>query len=352
MPERIDASNLPAVARGCAVLGAGGGGDTDLPLLMALRAVEQNGPVPVARLADLPDDGLVMPCGSIGSPAVATERLWSGDEGLVLRDAVEALREERVCALMCFNIGGSNGLLPVTWAARLGLPLVDADGMGRAFSGLHRQAMHLAGIAAGPLVLTDGRGNTLVLRPADDEWAERLARGAAGTLGGVCAGALYLMTVEEARAGAIEGSLSRAVQLGDALAAHSSAVEEALGGTMLIRGKVVDVERRADIGFVHGSATVAGTGKCEGRLLRLELQNEFLLAIEDGALRAAVPDVISVLASDTGDPVATERIAYGERVAVLTLPAPDVWRSEAGLSLSGPRAFGYDVDYAEMQGAR
>jgi DUF917 family protein len=352
--ERLYASNLPAVARGCAVLGAGGGGDTDIPLLMALRAVEEHGPVTLIRLGELPDAGLVMPCGSIGSPAVATERLWSGDEGFVLRDAVEAMRGHRVCALMCFEVGGANGLLPVTWAARLGLPLADADGRGRAFPELQQQAMHLAGIPASPVVLTDGRGNTLVLRPADDGWAEGLARGAAGTLGGVCAGALYLMTGKEARAAAIEGSISRAFQLGDASGApgqaeRRSVVGEALGGAVLILGKVVDVERRVEDGVVHGSATVAGTAECEGRQLRLELQNEFLLAIEDGILRAAVPDVISVLASDTGDPVITERLAYGERVTVLALPAPDVWRSEAGLSVAGPRAFGYDVDYAEIR---
>jgi DUF917 family protein len=350
LPERLDASNLPAVARGCAVLGAGGGGDTDLALSMALRAVEENGPVPLVRLAELPDGGLVMPCGAIGSPAVATERLWSGGEGFVLRDAVEAIREERVCALMCFEVGGANGLLPVTWAARLGLPLVDADGMGRTLPSLRRQAMHLAGIAAGPVVLTDGRGNTVVLHPSDDDWAERLARGAAAALGGVCAGALYLMTVEEARAATIEGSITRAFELGALGAAeHPSAVGEALGGAVLIFGKVVAVERRVDDASVHGSVTVAGTAECEGRQLRLELQNEFLLAIEDGELRAAVPDVISVLASDTGDPVHTDRLAYGERVVVVALPAPDVWRSEAGLSMSGPRAFGYDVDYAEIR---
>jgi DUF917 family protein len=353
LPERLDASNLPAVARGCAVLGAGGGGDTDLALLMALRAVEEYGPVSLVAPPELPNHGLVMPCGSIGSPAVATERLWNGDEGCVLRDTVEAIHGQRVCALMSFEVGGANGLLPVTWAARLGLPLVDADGRGRTLPGLHRQTMHLAGIAAGPVVLTDGRGNTLVLHPADDDWAERLARGAADTLGGVCAGAVCVMTADDTRAAAIEGSISRAHRLGEALGApsqarHPSAVGEALGAAELIGGKVVDVDRRVDDGFVHGSATVAGTAEFEGRQLRLELQNEFLLAIEDGALRAAVPDVISVLASDTGDPVATEHLAYGERVAVLALPAPDVWRSEAGLSLAGPRAFGYDVDYAEI----
>jgi DUF917 family protein len=338
LPERLDASNLPSVARGCAVLGAGGGGDTELALLMALRAVEENGPVPLVGLDELPGDGLVMPCGSIGSPVVAAERLWSGDEGVGLRDTVEAVCGRRVCALMCLSVGGADGLLPVMWAARLGLPLLDADGVGRTLAGLQRRTMHLAGVAAGPVVLTDGRGNTLVLRPADDDWAERLARGAAGSLGGVCAGALYLMSVEEARTAAIEGSISRAAQLGGALDAEA-----------LIAGRVVDVERLMEDGFVHGSATVAGTGECEGRQLRLELQNEFLLAIEDGVLRAAVPDVISLVASGTGEPVAAERLAHGDRVAVLALPAPDVWRSEAGLALAGPRAFGYDVDYTQIR---
>jgi DUF917 family protein len=320
---------------------------------MALRAVEENGPVPLVRLAEDTNGGLVMPCGAIGSPEVATERLWSGDEGLVLRDTVEAIRGERVRGLMCFEVGGANGVLPVTWAARLGLPLVDADGMGRTQTGLQRQVMHLAGLQPGPVVLTDGRGNTLVLFPADADWAERLARGASGTLGGICAGAMYSMTVGEARAAAILGSISRAFQLGDALGAvahagNPAALEEALGGTVLILGKVVHVERRVDDRFVHGSATVTGTGEYQGRQLRLELQNEFLLAIEDGELRAAVPDVISVLSSDTADPVSTQHLAYGERVAVLALPAPDAWRSEAGLSLSGPRTFGYDVDYREI----
>jgi DUF917 family protein len=94
---------------------------------------------------------------------------------------------------------------------------------------------------------------------------------------------------------------------------------------------------------------VAGTGECDGRQLRLELQNEFLLAIEDGVVRAAVPDLISVLALDTADPVSTEQLAYGRRVAVLALPAPEVWRSEAGRSVSGPRAFGYDVGPPEIR---
>jgi DUF917 family protein len=128
------------------------------------------------------------------------------------------------------------------------------------------------------------------------------------------------------------------------------ALRERHGAVLLIEGRVVHVERRADDGFVRGSATVQELAP-DTRQMRLELQNEFLLAVEDGAVCACVPDLISVLSSETGDPIATERLRRGERVVVLATPAPAVWRSPAGLSVAGPAAFGYAVDYVPVNGA-
>src|ERR1700756_1020390 len=70
MKRLLDPESLRALARGCAVLGAGGGGDTYLALLQALQATEYYGPVPLVDLDDLPDDALIMPCGGIGAPTV------------------------------------------------------------------------------------------------------------------------------------------------------------------------------------------------------------------------------------------------------------------------------------------
>ena len=190
----LDDSTLPALARGCSLLAAGGGGDTDLVESMALRAFEEFGPVRVLDASELDDEALVMPCGLIGAPTIADERVWSGDEGRVLVEHATELWERPVAALMCYEIGGANGLLPVTWAARLGLPMLDADGMGRAFPEMQQQAMHLAGVRASPLILTDGRGNSVVIRAVDNHSAEHLARAGASVFGGVCAGALYCMT--------------------------------------------------------------------------------------------------------------------------------------------------------------
>jgi len=133
--ERLDASNLRAYARGCAILGSGGGGDVGTCLLQALQAVQDFGSVPVVGLEDLPDDALVVPCGAIGAPTVSFEKFESGEEGRVLEEVVEELTGARVAALMAGEIGGGNGL-----ARREGLgPTLPGCGPGHA----HRQRHHL-----------------------------------------------------------------------------------------------------------------------------------------------------------------------------------------------------------------
>src|SRR5690349_24850520 len=90
MKRLLDPASLRALARGCAVLGAGGGGDTHLGLLQALQATEDFGPVPLMGLDELPDDDLLMPCGGIGAPTVTIEKIENGDEGSRLPPSLEA----------------------------------------------------------------------------------------------------------------------------------------------------------------------------------------------------------------------------------------------------------------------
>jgi hypothetical protein len=322
------------------VLAAGAGGDLQLALLMARLAVEARGPVPIVALDDLPDDALVVPCGLVGAPQLANERIFSGDEGRVLIRAQEALHGSRVGALMCLEAAGPNGLLAVMWAARAGVPLVDADGAGRAFPALEQRAMHVAGVPAGPAVLTDGRDNVLAIHTADDDATTRLARSIAAGLGGFCAAAAYAMSARRARTAVVAGAISRAVALGEAIGAleqrlEPAAVAEALGARMLIEGRVTDLQR--------SSATIDGTAGDAGRQVRIEMQSEFLVALEDGAVTAAVPDLIAVLDADSATPIASETLRRGDRVAVLAAPAHDVWWTERGLAVAGPRAFGYEL---------
>jgi uncharacterized protein len=353
MSRLLDARALRALAKGCAILGAGGGGDPRIGVLEALQAVGDYGPPPLVDLDDLPGDALVMPCGMIGAPTVAIEKIPNGGEGARLRDHLEAVTGRKVAAIMAAEIGGSNGLLPVAWAARVGLPVVDADGMGRAFPEVPQVTMHLAGISPNPCVMTDERGNLIVFRTLSGHWMERLARAAAVEFGGAAASTEYTLTVGQARTATVRGSVSLAIRIGHAMAEAEgdpvAALLAEVGGFRLVTGKVADVERRTTKGFVRGSVVVEGLGDDAGRLIRLELQNENLVALEQGKVLACVPDLITVVDTETADAIATERVSYGQRVTVISMRCDPIWRTSAGLAVAGPRAFGYDFDYVPVE---
>ena len=350
---QIDASNLPSLAVGCSILGAGGGGDTDVGLLAALQAVESFGPVPVVDVDDLADDALVMPCGGIGAPLIWIEKIGAGDEMSRVIPVVERLRGAKVAALMSAEIGGSNGMSPVTWAAHAHLPIVDADGMGRAFPEVPQVTMEVAGISASPAVMTDERGNVVVFEGIDGHWMERMERTMAVEFGGQSYSSEYQMTAVEARRATARGTVSLAIHLGEVVLGAERDPVEALAGEVdavsLIQGKVVDIERRITGGFVRGSATIEGLGMDAERVLRLEIQNENLVALDSDRVLAMVPDIITVLDSETGRAIHTERLRYGQRVTVVAFPCDPIWRSDAGLELAGPRAFGYDLDFVPVE---
>jgi DUF917 family protein len=266
MKRLLDPGALRALARGCAVLGAGGGGDTYIALLQALQATEDYGPVPLVDVDELPGDSLIMPCGGIGAPTVSIEKIENGDEGERLKQELEYLTGRRVAALMASEIGGGNGVLPVA---------------------------------------------------------------------------------------TIHGSVSLAIRIGEAVTGATgdpvAALIAEIAAFRLIVGKISDVERQTRSGFVRGSVVIEGLGADTGRLLRLELQNENLVALERGGVLASVPDLITVLDTETADAIATERIRYGQRVTVIAFPCDPVWRTERGIAVAGPRAFDYDFDYVPVE---
>jgi DUF917 family protein len=87
-------------------------------------------------------------------------------------------------------------------------------------------------------------------------------------------------------------------------------------------------------------------------MARIAFQSEYLLVWHDGELRAATPDVISVVDEETGEPISTDALQIGLRVAVMHLIADPLLTTAQGLDRVGPGAFGYDVRYQPWPGSR
>lgn len=351
----VTADDVAALAAGAAIFGTGGGGAVYTAQLAAEQALRDAGPVSLITVDDLTDDDAVIIMSGIGAPTVGIEMLSSANQIEVLLREAQAAAGRPITTLMAAEIGGSNGVGPVGWAARLGLKLLDADGMGRAFPEATMIAMNVAGVPCDFAVLSDVVGNVVTMKTVDLAWLERHARAVTVAGGGLCLGAHYLLTAATARGAVIEGTVSAAIRVGHALLASSepvTAVADELDATVLVTGKIVDVARRTEGGFVRGSVTISGVGADRGRLQRIELQNENLVVLEDGAVLASVPDLVTIVDAETGHAISTEMLRFGQRVAVLAWPCDPLWRTERGLELAGPQAFGYDLPYVPFEGGR
>jgi DUF917 family protein len=310
---KIDLEELGDIARGAAILGTGGGGDPHIGRLLAAAAVREHGPVTLVPPAEVPDDALVLPVAMMGAPTVMVEKLPSAEQIGLAVDTLATYLGREVTHIACAEAGGVNSLIPVAAAAQLGLPLVDGDGMGRAFPELQMVIPTLYGVQATPMSIADEKGNRGVFHTVTNHWAERLARSAAIDMGCSAMISTFAMSGAQAREALVPDTLSLCAELGRlvraARAEHADpvdAVVERLGGKRLFAGKVVDVERRTTGGFARGEAVVEGVDDDAGSKLVLSFQNEHLVATRDGRVLVSVPDLICTLDRESGDAVTTE----------------------------------------------
>lgn len=353
---RIGTQEIEDIALGAAVLGTGGGGDPYIGKLLALEAIEKYGEVELLDLNQVGDTEFIIPSAMMGAPTVMIEKVPSGGESLSALKHLEKYLERKADAIVPIEQGGINSQIPIAVAATLGLPLIDCDGMGRAFPELQMVTFHLDGISATPMSISDEKGNTLILTACNNVWAERIARAVTVQMGGSSLIAIYPMDGSSLKSSCVPKSVSLSIELGRAIRGArrrgKNALEEVktlLKARIIFRGKVVDVNRRTVGGFARGEARFEGMDEYVGQSLVIAFQNENLVASVNGKVVASVPDLIIVLDSEAGVPITTEGLKYGNRVIVLGAPCYSKWRSPMGLETVGPKYFGYNIDYTPVE---
>lgn len=356
----IGLEDTRALALGAGILGTGGGGNTYIGRLKLERQLRlTGGPCPVQDVAELPDDALVVGVGMMGAPTVSIEKIEAGDEVARTVQALAAHLGQDFDALVISEIGGSNALEPLVSALQLGLPVLDGDGMGRAFPELQMDTFSIAGIPASPMALGDCHGNVAIFeRLASPLQAEEWARNLTIEMGGSAALVMSLMSGQQVKATLVRGTLTLALKLGRAVlqarmdrTETPAAVIARLGnGRILFEGKIVDVERRTVQGFARGRMRLQAFDD-PGREMEIVFQNENLVAWCENEVLCSVPDLISIVMLEDGEPLGTELLRYGLRVAVIGMPAVRELKTPAALRVIGPAAFGYgEVSYCPLPG--
>jgi len=358
----ITEQDIEFLATGAALLGAGGGGDPYLGKLMVQKCIKEYGPIRLLHPSEIADDVYVIPTNMMGAPTIMMEKIPNGDETLKSLRELERFTGKKAFATMPVECGGLNSTVPFVVAALAGIPIIDADGMGRAFPELQMETFNILGVSATPAVLHNERGDCVIIQSLDSDMFEYIARGVAVRMGGVAHCAMYGMSGKEVKDTSIYGTVTLCIELGaaihqakesktDPIEAIKAVTRNSIYGEamVLFEGKVTDVERRSTDGFVRGKALVAGINQYQGQELKVDFQNENLFATIDGKAVAMVPDLITFLDKETGTPITTEGLKYGFRIICLGIPTPPIMRSPRAIEVWGPRYFGYDVDYQTLE---
>lgn len=342
------------LALGATLLGTGGGGDPYVARLMLRQAIRTYGDVEVVDPSELPDDGLVMTTAVVGAPTVLLEKIPAGTEFVKSVEALSSYLGRDPVAVMPIEVGGLNTLLPLAVATEMGLPVVDADGMRRAFPQIEMTVFTLAGIKCSPMSVADEKGNLCVFETNTNQLGETLVRGAVMSLTLANAFSSYSMTVAEVAEHAIAGSVTYCTELGARLSAVQRGEEGAYDrflefaeATVIFSGVITDVHRETSQGFARGMVTIDARDGSD-RTMKIAIQNEFLVAWENDRPVVTVPDLICILDAETATPITTETLRYGQRVNVVAMPCAPEWHRDGMLEVVGPKAFGYDLDYIRI----
>lgn len=342
--------------------------------------------------------GVVVPVAMMGAPLIMTEKLVSGettkslaclqdlyiagyrdgelpnpiDEVHVGNDVTYienyspivssstsdiGLGDREIIALVSAEIGGLNCIEPLMVSAELGLPVLDCDGMGRAFPELQMYTPLIYGAKPHPSTLADEKGRKDVVLKANSAKAlENHFRKVVVEMGCSAGVTISSLRISDELDKLVPYSLSRTWRLGRAVlmsrrenSSPIEAVRKEASGILIITGKITDIRRETTGGFNRGFLKIVGTNNFSGKNALIEFQNENLIArissrpcaSEDMEVVAIVPDLITVLDIDTGEPIPTENVRYGQRVAALTLPSHHLLRTPQALEFVGPGAFGY-----------
>jgi DUF917 family protein len=362
--NKIDISDL---CIGATVLGTGGGGSPELGLYILNSLLEMEKRIRLISVEEVPDEEIVVHPALIGSIAPSkggkaeveeySRRILS-EEGPLLTGlrALEDILSKKIYATVPVELGGYNTPVAAILAALAGLPFVDGDTIGRAKPELMMQTYTIHNVPITPMVLTDMRGNSVLVRKAASfKDAERIARALAVVGGGTTAvrcpvrGDVLKRTI-------IPGGVTKAIEIGKALRMAEErredpveAVVQASGGTEFFRGEVDQFKWEDRDGFLWGTINVRGEGRYKRHELKVWIKNENLLSWLDGKPYVLTPDLICILDATTGKPITNSNMKEGTKIVVFGIPSHPFWRTQEAIDLVSPKHFDYDIPYTSME---
>ena len=356
---------------GCAVVGTGGGGDLATGLAMMDRDLDDGKQLTMITLEELADDAYVATpygCGAPRSEGAAEDEAFRGLPRLddsaagLAYTCLENYMNKTFTAVASTELGGENTAEALHIACQLGRPIVDADPAGRSVPELQHSTFFIKGLPIGPVGVATNFGETIVLDHLPNDFrAEAIIRAIAVASGDEVGVTDHPITGAQFKSAIIPGAISFAQRIGEILRTTKStapeadrgacvarAIAEGEGGAVLFRGRITETPWETTGGFNIGEIHLKGTHEYEGQTFRLAFKNEVMAAWRNDKPVAMIPDLVCMI-DEEGDPFTIPNFRDGMELNILALPAPEIWTTPEGMSVFGPKAMGYDLEYVPFE---
>jgi len=348
-PQDVD-----PLLEGLAILGTGGGGSPAWGKAIMEHEFSVGRQPSIINLEEIADEATVVSGGIMGSVKVlekfGTEQIMAHwEERFELLEVTRVMEGILGCPIdhvVPFEVGGLNTPVVLSLGARMGIPIIDGDALGRSAPETQMTSFIGHGVSLTPMPLIDYYGNVVVVSQAvDPAYADQLGRWVVTHGGGLGANNHYPMTGRQAKEAVVPGTISGALELGrQVLAARAEgrdpvqAAAAALGGVLLFAGTVASLAEEEKMGFYFTVATLAGSDGWTGQAAQLVIKNETMLLTVNGQVKAIFPDLVCLLEPDTGRGVMSVEIQVGTPLALVGMPCHPRLR-RAAQSEAGARAF-------------
>ena len=366
----LSPDDVAPLLEGLAIVGTGGGGSPSWGQAILEHDFAMGRIPSIIPLDEIDDDATVVSGGIMGSVKVleamgiegVMESWEERFELLEVTRVMEGILGTRIDHVVPFEVGGVNTPVILSLGARMGIPIIDGDALGRSAPETQMTSFIGHGISLTPMPLVDYQGNVVIVQDSSDPtYADRLGRWVVTEGGGMGANNHYPMTGRQAKEVVVPNTITGAVELGRAVLRArqngddpvASAIKT-LDGVLLLTGVVERLQEDEKMGFYFTVVDLKGTGQYDGSIARLVIKNETMLLSIDDAATAIFPDLICMLEPGTGRGVMSVEVTEGTPLALVGVRCHkrlrEALQSEIGALAFSAARYGYpDLEYQPIE---
>lgn len=329
-----DEQQLNWMLRGLGIYGVGGGGDPmDFGAPVIAADLDQNRSYQLVDLADVPDDATIVTGGYLGSvadPIDVHEVLARWEENFEFGQALRKMERylgKSIDYLLASELGGGNTIVMLTAGARLGLPVVDGDGAGRAVPETQMTSLVGHDLPLTPMNLLDLDGNLVLVEEQTGLFADQIGRFMVTRTHGMVASVNSPITGRDAKRAIVPGTISEAIELGRFCSTLSGFAEERLDrlstflkGVSLFWGEVDGVKGDNTKGHYYAQVYLRGAGRYEGERFRIAIKNETMAGWRNDKPICVFPDLLMMVNPNTLEGIMSASITKGTEMLLIGKP--------------------------------